>query len=310
MNHISKFIMKSKATKNLSENTLYAYASDLREFVNHYSISNFYSLNETSILNYISYLKNRNLKDSTIKRKIVSLKIFCEYLSSEKIIDSNPFKQTRFVFKTEKLLPKTLSVQEISRLLSILYVEKNISKTNFAKFQATRDTCLIDILISTGIRIGEAAAIDLSDIIYNEHALLIHGKGKKQRLLFISSQETWNNLKDWIKIRNSFNIKNNSLFINRQFNPLSIYSIENIFTKYKKLAKINDLSTPHYLRHTFATNLLCNGADLRSVQELLGHSNISTTEIYTEITLKRKKQVLSKYNYRNKISHFNPKTDC
>lgn len=96
-------------------------------------------------------------------------------------------------------------------------------------------------------------------------------------------------------------IKHEYLFVNRYKKPISIFAIEDIFNKYKKLAKINPRSTPHYLRHTFATNLLANGADIRVVQELLGHSSISTTEIYTEVTGKRKIKALQKYNYRNKI---------
>ena len=99
----------------------------------------------------------------------------------------------------------------------------------------------------------------------------------------------------------SSNHLTNYLFLNRYGNPLTIHSIEDIFYKYRDLSKINPNSTPHYLRHTFATNLLINGADMRSVQEILGHSNILTTEIYTEISLNRKQEVFSKFNYRNDI---------
>lgn len=129
--------------------------------------------------------------------------------------------------------------------------------------------------------------------------MLIHGKGRKERLLFLSSSETINNIKKWLDIRS--NHLNNYLFLNRYGNSLTIHSIEDIFYKYRDLSKINPFSTPHYLRHTFATNLLINGADIRSVQEILSHSNISTTEIYTEISLIRKQQVLSKFNYRNNL---------
>lgn len=129
--------------------------------------------------------------------------------------------------------------------------------------------------------------------------MLIHGKGNKERLLYLSSAETIKNIKKWLDIRS--NHLSNYLFLNRYGNPLTIHDIKDIFYKYRDLSKINPNSTHHYLRHTFATNLLINGADIRSVQEILGHSNISITEIYTEISINRKQEVLTKFNYRNSI---------
>lgn len=153
----------------------------------------------------------------------------------------------------------------------------------------------------TGIRIGEASNISLSDIIFPERTILIHGKGRKQRLIYISCLQTWTNLTQWIKIRKVNSTNTDKLFVNRFGNQLGIHGIEYIYNTLRTAAGINEKSTPHYLRHTFATNLLANGADLRSVQEILGHSSVSTTEIYTEVTTKRKKQVLNKFNYRNKL---------
>ena len=155
------------------------------------------------------------------------------------------------------------------------------------------------MLITSGIRIGEANVIKLSDIDFSSNIILIHGKGRKQRLIYISSEETINNLKKYIEIRDSRNVDNDYLFVNKQGNQITINSIDNIYRKYKKKAKISKNSTPHSLRHTFATNLLANGADIRSVQEILGHANVSITERYTEVTTKRKVEVLDKYNYRN-----------
>ncbi|MBE6927038.1 MAG: hypothetical protein E7467_00875 [Ruminococcaceae bacterium] len=164
-----------------------------------------------------------------------------------------------------------------------------------------RDLALVDVLISTGIRIAEASNISLSDIILSERTILIHGKGRKQRLIYVSCSQTWANLMQWLKIRQRLFAGIEKVFVNRYGNQLGIHGIEYIYNRLKKEAGINIRSTPHYLRHTFATNLLANGADLRSVQEILGHSSVSTTERYTEVTTKRKKQVLDKYNYRNKM---------
>ena len=300
MQNIDNFIRKTQSTKNLSRKTILAYKSDISDYL-HFLNDSVSETDIDDIYSYINHLSQRELKDTTIKRKIISLKLFYSYLYNENIISENPFFGIKFSFRQEKRLPKTLSVKEVSHLLSTLYNCKNIAQTDFSVFETTRDLCLIDLLISTGIRIGEAANITLSDIIMQERTILIHGKGRKQRLLYLSSQETWNNLKEWLRLRKKFSPSSDYLFLNRILEPITIYSIENIFKKYKKLSGINPNATPHYLRHTFATNLLANGADLRSVQEILGHASISTTEIYTEVTIKRKKQVLTKYNYRNNL---------
>ena len=294
MDYLSKFINYLKATKNLSHKTLAAYSSDLRQFIAY----------EQEILNpdvcgFISYLSEAlNLKDTSIRRKIITLKTFYDYLLNNDFISTSPFKKLKFRFKQEKKLPKTLPVSDINRMLQCFDIEIS-SFSTFAQKEFVRDAALIDLLISTGIRIGEAVAITLDDIIASERTVLIHGKGRKQRLIYISSPITWNRIKTLIKQRSASS--NNYLFVNRYGNPITIHGVEDIYNKYAKKAQINTKSTPHYLRHTFATNLLANGADLRSVQEILGHASVATTQIYTEVTTNRKKQVLKKYNYRNKL---------
>lgn len=217
-------------------------------------------------------------------------------------MDYDFFQTHTYKFKQERRLPKTLTIPETEKLLNTAYTQYELASTEHAAWTATRNLALIDILISTGIRIAEAANITLSDIIFQDRTILIHGKGRKQRLIYISCPQTWENLLRWIKFRNKYALPTDKLFVNKYGSQISIHGIEYIYTVFKKSAKINAKSTPHYLRHTFATNLLSNGADLRSVQEILGHSSISTTELYTEVSIKRKKQVLSKFNYRNELS--------
>ncbi len=251
------------------------------------------------ICTFIAFLKiDLKLKDTSIRRKIITLKNFYDYLFNENLITFSPFAKLKFRFKQERKLPKTLSIKDVTKILACFNVEYE-TLSHFAKNAYTRDAALLDLLISTGIRIGEAAAITLDDIISPEHTILIHGKGRKQRLIYVSSPVTWDRIKSLINERKKSG--NNHLFVNRYGNPLSIHGIEVIYKKYIKKAQINTKSTPHYLRHTFATNLLANGADLRSVQEILGHASVATTQIYTEVTTNRKKQVLKKFNYRNKL---------
>lgn len=296
---VEEFLSVIKSTKNLSDKTILAYRSDLMDFVNTIGPG---PSKENTILNYVQELSQvRLLKDSTITRKLVVLKMFFEYAHSHNYIQQNYFLLHSFKFKREKQLPKTLAVKETTKLLNCAANKVITSTTTFGKWKTLRDLALVDVLISTGIRIAEASNISLADIILSERTILIHGKGRKQRLIYISCSQTWANLMHWMKIRHQLFTDTDKVFVNRYGNQLGIHGIEYIYNNLKKEAGINTRSTPHYLRHTFATNLLANGADLRSVQEILGHSSVSTTERYTEVTTKRKKQVLDKYNYRNKM---------
>ena len=296
---IKEFLNVIHSTKNLSDKTITAYRSDLSDFCG-FVVEDVYD--ESTILCYVNHLLHeRKLKDSTIKRKLIVLKMYFEYLYDQRYIEQNYYQSHTFKFKKEKRLPKTLSVKEVSKLLVSLRDQNSKAKSSYAIWKSTRNLALIDILISTGIRIAEASEISLSDIIMADHVILIHGKGRKQRLIYISCQQTWANLTKWLKLRSSKENHTDKVFVNRYGNQLGIHGIEYIYKTVTAAAGLQTHSTPHYLRHTFATNLLANGADLRSVQELLGHASVSTTEIYTEVTAKRKKQVMDKFNYRNKL---------
>lgn len=293
-----EFIEHIRSTKNLSVKTITAYGSDLKDFNNYIKTS---TLDEKTIVKYISYLMNvKKLSDNTINRKLVVLKMYLTYLYQKEYTIENYYSQV-FKFKKEQRLPKTLTTKEVYAILKEANKKLQYSNSHASKLKNARNVALLDLLICTGIRIEEASNISLTDIIFSEHTILIHGKGRKQRLIYISCQETWNNITQWIKLRSTITTYTDKLFVNRYGKQLSIHGIEYIFKTIKESAKINSNATPHYLRHTFATNLLSNGADLRSVQELLGHSNIATTEIYTEVSIKRKRQVLNKYNYRNDL---------
>ena len=293
------YLKMIQTTKNLSGKTIVAYASDLQDFCTFLGEE---KIDSDTVLSYVQNLsKERKLCDSTICRRLVVLKQFFRYLYQQKEIEEDFFRNHAFHFKKERRLPKVLATSEIRSLLQYAEKQTQHAKSNFSIWKASRDLALLDILISTGIRIAEAAAIEMGDIVTQDRTILIHGKGRKQRLIYLSCPQTWHNLTQWIKLRKSRGTNTERLFVNRNGNPISIHGIEYIYNTAKRETKINNKSTPHYLRHTFATNLLANGADLRSVQEILGHSSIATTEIYTEVSTKRKRQVLNKYNYRNKL---------
>lgn len=300
-NEVNDFILEMKGVKNLSNKTCLAYSYDINKFIEF--VGNKYKhIKEQDFLDYISYLNlTLKLKDCSIKRKIVSIKQFYAFLYSKRIIKNNTIKLTVVKFKQKHRIPKILYIDEVKKLLDVMYLESNTSTSNYKKFESIRNIAILELLVCTGIRISEASTLCVKDISIGEKTIVIHGKGNKERLLYISSNNTWQSINNWLKIRNEYESKYDNLFLSKYLKPLSIYSIENIFKKYRSLAGINNKSTPHYLRHSFATYLLSNGADIRSVQELLGHSNISTTQIYTEVSPNRKKEVLEKYNYRNNL---------
>jgi integrase/recombinase XerC/integrase/recombinase XerD len=213
----------------------------------------------------------------------------------------SPIQKLGKNFKKSKRIPKTLSIEDVQKLLASPQIDYDSLESLFRKRICIRNSAIIELLFSTGIRIGELVDINLGDLDLEKQTLLIFGKGRKERNLYLSSLEVIKKIKEWLEIRDCLNPKCDSLFINKYGHRLTIYSIEDIFYKYRNASNINSKATPHYLRHTFATQLLDNGADLRSVQEILGHSSVSTTEIYTEVSIQRKKDVLSKFNPRNNL---------
>jgi integrase/recombinase XerC/integrase/recombinase XerD len=293
---VKEYLHYLKTSKNLDDKSIRAYRSDLNMFQDWLRIYGVKSVDSSVIEKYIDALQNaKKLKDASIRRKYVTLKSFFKFAQ----IDTRDCKKVRY--KMEKKLPKVLSIDDIVKILRAMDAELQRCESGFSKNLCRRNNAIIELLFCTGIRIGELTSIAMEDLDISSRSILIHGKGRKQRILFVSSDQVIEKLISWLVVRDEFMPSTDHLFVNRYGDPLSIYSIENIFSKYRDMAKVNKKSTPHFLRHTFATCLLENGADIREVQELLGHSSISTTEIYTEVSVKRKKQVLTRFNARNTI---------
>lgn len=300
--YTSKFLNALSVERNLSSKTLLAYRCDINGLLIWINSQNFTNLNEFSISSYFLYLqKDCNLQAKSIRRKYVALGQYCNFLKSEYNINEIFFRFTSRKFHIPRNLPKILSNQEIRNLISVSTSEYQASPSDYKRRLNTRNMCILELLFCLGLRIGEAASLDLDDYCQEDSTILIRGKGSRERLLFISSPVVCQKLNLWIRTRQEMSPATTALFINRYGNRLSIYSIENIFYKYRDLSKINPSATPHYLRHSFATQLLNNGAGIRDVQELLGHSSIVTTQIYTEVSTARKKEVLMKYNGRNRL---------
>lgn len=283
---ISTYLDYCKTHKRLSSHTIRAYKNDLMQF---------YNSNYDNVESYIEHLTRSNIKTNTLRRKIACMKVFYNYLKYQNIIEENPFNQLRFQFRTEKILPKTIPYDILKNIFSYLEQRVVISKTDYQKQKAERNLLIISLLLSTGIRISELCHIHLKDINLSNKTLHIIGKGKKERILFLGDQKTFNLLETYInKTRNE---SNDFLFPGKHSpKPLSEQSVRLIL---KRIVEQNSLSrtiTPHMFRHSFATMLLDNDVDIRYIQQILGHSSISVTQIYTHVSHSKQKEILSSFN--------------
>lgn len=283
---ISTYLDYCKTHKRLSSHTIRAYKNDLMQF---------YNSNYDNVESYIEHLTQSNIKTNTLRRKIACMKVFYNYLKYQNIIEENPFNQLRFQFRTEKILPKTIPHDILKSIF--LYLEQRVvlSKTDYQKQHAERNLLIISLLLSTGIRISELCHIHLKDINLSNKTLRIIGKGKKERILFLGDQTTFNLLETYINKNGKES--NDFLFPGKHSpKPLSEQSVRLIL---KRIVEQNSLSktiTPHMFRHSFATMLLDNDVDIRYIQQILGHSSISVTQIYTHVSHSKQKEILSSFN--------------
>ena len=283
---ISTYLDYCKTHKRLSSHTIRAYKNDLMQF---------YNSDYDNVESYIEHLTQSNIKTNTLRRKIACMKVFYNYLKYQNIIEENPFNQLRFQFRTEKILPKTIPHDILKSIFIYLERKVIVSKTDYQKQKAERNLLIISLLLSTGIRISELCHIHLKDINLSNKTLHIIGKGKKERILFLGDQKTFNLLETYInKTRNE---SNDFLFPGKHSpKPLSEQSVRLIL---KRIVEQNSLSktiTPHMFRHSFATMLLDSDVDIRYIQQILGHRSISITQIYTHVSHSKQKEILSSFN--------------
>ena len=266
--------------KGLSKNTVEAYSRDLTEFCDFCDLNNttnFDSITRSNISAFILNLHDNKYKPSSIIRKIASLRGFYKWLCSNEYCKFNP-TITIEQPKLPKRLPKVISIKEIEEIL-----HQNLNTTQ---------KVIIELLYGCGLRVSELVSLNLSDINIKSKYLQCTGKGSKQRLVPLGSKAILA-LKKYLLEREftmkKFNITDNTLLISKEGRKINRQDIYNFVHSQGK--KINKAISPHTLRHSFATHLIENGADLRVVQELLGHSDVSTTQLYTHISKKRLKEV-------------------
>lgn len=277
--------------KLLDKKTLKAYRIDLRQFCEHISISELEEITPAMLEGYISDLHNK-YQPKTVKRKIASLKAFFHFLEYKEYMERNPFNRIQIHFREPAKLPKTIPLHIVESFLSTIYTQQNTANTNYQKRNALRDAAVIELLFATGMRISELCTLHPSDINLFDGTILIHGKGNKERRLQIGNDSVIATLKEYHSNFYAEISQCNHFFANQNGNPLSDQTVRRMIRKYSDLAAINLHITPHMFRHTFATCLLEADVDIRYIQEMLGHSSINITEIYTHVAVAKQREIL------------------
>ena len=284
---IKKFI-QFLAGRNLSEHTIRNYVSDLKQFrafvisTNSATKSAGFSTNKIStsmIRKFLENLHTQKTQNSSIARKVSTLRAFCKFLCEQNILTENPVKLIRSP-KIRQKIPQHLTVEECVIL---------IESPDLSQPRGYRDRAILELLYACGLRVGELSELNISDINFKESIVLVRGKGKKERLVPFG-QHCHEALKDCIDERNVLNLADSidspsPVFLNHLGTRITPRSVGRIIKKYLQKSGLLQKISPHGLRHSFATHLLNSGADLRSIQELLGHKNLSTTQRYTHLSV-------------------------
>lgn len=290
---IERFIHYLAVERGLSQNTLESYQRDLIGYTNFLIKGGLRDVNQTrrtSVIAYLAELQNNGRATSTISRNLASIRAFYVFLLRDGLIDGDPTVNLESP-KIEKRLPHVLSVQDVEALLDA---------PDLRESAGLRDKAMLELLYATGIRVSELVSLNTDDINLNMGFLKCYGKGAKERIIPLGSIAL-KFLQDYAERSRRQLLRSKeetSLFLNHHGQRLTRQGFWKIIKKYAKQANIKKDITPHTLRHSFATHLLENGADLRSVQEMLGHADISTTQIYTHITKSRLKEVYAKTHPR------------
>ena len=286
---IEDFLRYLLIDKNYSNNTIDSYKEDLIKFRDFFKNKSISDIDIDDLKKYVKYLNDLNLNELSISRSISCIKSFYKYLNIEKIIDNNP-SDTLYLPKVRKKLPNTLSEEEVDKLLDI----------NLTDCFSYRNKAMLEVLYATGLRVSELVNLKMENIDFESDIIRTFGKGNKERVIPIGEYARYYldlYLKDY---RNQMlkHGNNEYVFLNNHGKNMTRQGFFKIIKVIASEKGINKEISPHILRHSFASHLLKHGADLRTIQELLGHSNVSTTQIYTHISNEELKE-----NYKNYHPH-------
>ena len=287
-----EYLLFCQNQKCLDEKTLKAYKIDLIQFLKMINTDLLAEINTNLLENYICAL-HQTYKPKTAKRKIASVKAFFHYLEYKDYVSSNPFSKIHIKFREPVILPKTIPLNTVELFLSTMYNQLSFSKNDYQYKNTLRDIAVIELLFATGMRISELCSLSPVNVNLTNRTVLIYGKGSKERIIQIGNEDVYQILCKYVQEYQHEIERTKHFFINHLGEPLSDQSVRRMIRKYADAAAINLHITPHMFRHTFATALLDADVDIRYIQEMLGHSSINITEIYTHVTTAKQMSILS-----------------
>ena len=294
--HIDGFINYCRYHKKLSDKTISAYCIDLIQFRCFTS-----ELSKQSLWNYIEHL-NKSYKPKTVKRKLATLKAFTHYLLIRDIIDCNPFDKIETSIKEPVMLPKTIPLDTIGEILCFAYTQIEKSNTEYKKNSAIRNAAVLELLFATGARVAEICNLHSQDVDFIGKSVKLYGKGSKERIIPIENNSVLAILSDYYFIYEEKISDCGYFFVNKYGKRLTEQSVRCMINSYCQACGISLHITPHMFRHSFATLLLEQDVDIRYIQKLLGHSSITTTQIYTHVTSAKQKEIIKTKHPRNNLN--------
>lgn len=299
--HASKYLEFCQKQKRLDAKTLKAYKIDLRQFSEQLSAFDITSLPTEILEDYFAKLHHM-YKPRTVKRKVASIKAFFHYLEYKQIISENPFDKIYLKFREPVILPKVIPLHTVEILLSTVYKMYYSAKTKYQKRNALRDLAVLELLFATGIRISELCSLKSDDVNLENATVLIYGKGAKERRIQIGNEGVLRILGEYQKTFSTEIHECEYFFINHVGRALLDQSVRRMINKYTKMVSVELHITPHMFRHTFATSLLEADVDIRYIQEMLGHSSINVTQIYTHVSMSKQRDILTTKHPRNNFN--------
>ena len=294
--HIDEFLNYCRYHKKLSDKTIRAYKIDLSQYG---VFSN--ELSKQALWDYIEYL-NKKYKPKTAKRKLATLKAFIHFLLLQDLIDFNPFDKLETTIKEPLLLPKTIPLGVIAKLISFSYQQIVFAKSDYQIRSAVRNTAILELLFATGARVAEICTLRSDNVDLLGNSVKFYGKGSKERIIPIENFAVLSILRKYHSLFEKEIPDSGYFFVNKLGRRMTEQSVRNMINFYCKQCGVDMHITPHMFRHSFATLLLEEDVDIRYIQRMLGHSSITTTQIYTHVTSAKQKEILKTKHPRNKLN--------